>query len=373
MLGVRGDFTGFTYNGIHSSQVGITRVSNSNRYTIGLAPTAKDYVVDVTSGKGKHHFGTDFTKRELSLDLAFDGISERQQQIMRTKWADGEIHELIFDEAPYKIYSAKLANNSVLKHLCFSENGARSYKGEATFKFECFFPYAISRFEYQEDYVAENIVEWATDADGVLAYNAGLAEDSDLSRAIIYYDILDDEGGTVDGAVITENALEAPMASELSESSTVTLDSYSGSLIYGVEEDPNYNNYAQWIAASGIPSNKEYGQFTDGAYKIYNAGDVNIPFQVWFIASRTTEFSIELDTGTYVKVEGLAPIGEDYYFVFNADTHSIEGYNSAKEQTGNLYNYCITGGKFFLLPIGESTLKIDGAQPHDIQFHYWYY
>jgi hypothetical protein len=49
------------------------------------------------------------------------------------QWLDGkEIHDLVFDEAPYKVYSAKVTGTPQLKTVCFSENDERIYKGEGT-------------------------------------------------------------------------------------------------------------------------------------------------------------------------------------------------------------------------------------------------
>lgn len=385
MYGIKGDFIGFTYNGVHSSVVGLSRVSSGNRYQIDLAPTFKEHIIDVTSGDGKHHFGTDYPKRDISISVAFDGLEEEQLQIIRTKWADGEIHELIFDEMPYKVYSAKLDNNSVIKHICFSAEKGRLYKGEGTLKFVCFFPYGISRFEYQEDYWATNIVEWE-DGYEELEYRAGIAKDSDITRGAVYYDLIDDGDEIANASITTEEQLEWPAAERSSsEVEGIVFDeSDNGSVLYGVDADNDLVNVDQWMAASRIPSNQNYGFFdkNTGTYKIFNAGDVEIPFQIWFVASRTNGFTITLeDTDQSIAVEGLDSAREaygpvaanDYYYVFNTDTHSIEGYDGACDQTQNLYNFCVTSGKFFMLPVGESTIKIDGAIPHDIRFHYWYY
>ena len=38
----RGDYLGFTFNGIHSSELGLVRVSSSNRYDDNLLPTIQD-------------------------------------------------------------------------------------------------------------------------------------------------------------------------------------------------------------------------------------------------------------------------------------------------------------------------------------------
>lgn len=375
MFGIRGDFTGFTYNGVHSSMVGLTHVSSSNRYSDNLLPTFKDRVVDNASGNGKYFFGTDYTQRELSVSVAFDGVEEHQQQVMRMKWADGEIHDLIFDEEPYKIYSAKLTNNSTLKHLCFDgETSERLYKGEGTLNFICLFPYARSRYEYQEDYVASLVPEWGKDITE-LARAAGLTEDARLIRATIYYDAIDDESTSLNATMTSDTLPDWPVVDLVAQEASIALDETDNAgFEYGIE-DSYYNNLVDWAVSSGIPSGIDYGRFdsTSGTYKIYNAGDVEVPFQIWFIAASTSAFSISIDGIGNLSAAGLKPMEGDYYFVFDAGAHTIEGYDSAGKQTGHLYNYCITDGDFFMLPLGESTIKINEATPHDIKFHYWYY
>jgi hypothetical protein len=80
---------------------------------------------------------------------------------IKRSWNDKKIHDLIFDETPYKVYSAKMTGNSMLKHLAFTEqDGSRVYRGEGSFVFTCYFPFARSRYEYQEDYTVDNIHEW---------------------------------------------------------------------------------------------------------------------------------------------------------------------------------------------------------------------
>jgi hypothetical protein len=42
---------------------------------------------------------------------------------MRT-WLNGKgIHDLVFDECPYKVYSAKVTGTPQLKTICFEEDG----------------------------------------------------------------------------------------------------------------------------------------------------------------------------------------------------------------------------------------------------------
>jgi hypothetical protein len=84
---------------------------------------------------------------------------------MKYIWNDKKIHDFIYDEYPYKVYSAKLTGQSQIKHIAFEESGKRIYKGEGTLVFTCYFPYARSRYEYQEDYTTGTIPEWCDDKD----------------------------------------------------------------------------------------------------------------------------------------------------------------------------------------------------------------
>ena len=57
---IKGDFLGFTYNGIHSSELGIFRVSDGSRYTENLLPTIQDKTVQVPGADGTYYFGSYF-------------------------------------------------------------------------------------------------------------------------------------------------------------------------------------------------------------------------------------------------------------------------------------------------------------------------
>jgi phage-related protein len=58
---------------------------------------------------------------------------------LKSHFGDKKIHDLIFDETPYKIYSAKVTGTATIKHLAFSEGSTgRVYKGEGSIQFTCF-------------------------------------------------------------------------------------------------------------------------------------------------------------------------------------------------------------------------------------------
>jgi predicted phage tail component-like protein len=127
-----GDYIGFSYNGVHSSELGIMRVSDGSRYNENLLPTSKDITVQVPGGDGTYYFGSYYTQRSFTISYAFDGLRENQVEFIKEFFGDKKIHPLIFDEHPYKIYYAKVASTTSIKYIPFSENNQRIFKGEGS-------------------------------------------------------------------------------------------------------------------------------------------------------------------------------------------------------------------------------------------------
>ena len=51
------DFTGFSFDGIHSSRLGIVRVSGGDRYDEGLIPEIDDKTTEIPGNDGEYFFG----------------------------------------------------------------------------------------------------------------------------------------------------------------------------------------------------------------------------------------------------------------------------------------------------------------------------
>lgn len=157
------DFCGFTFNGVHSSALGFVRVSNGSRYSDSLVPDFQDQTVDVPGGNGTYFFDSFYKDKPFSIDIAFDSITEFQYRRMRQTFAADVIGELIFDEVPYKAYTAKVQSPPSLNYICFDEGGQRIYKGEGTIQFICYYPFAHSVYKFLNQYADSsypNKVEW---------------------------------------------------------------------------------------------------------------------------------------------------------------------------------------------------------------------
>ena len=72
------DYVGFTFNGIHSSSLGIVRTSEGSRFNENLLPTIQDKTVQIPGGDGMYHFGSYYTQKQFNVSYAFDSLTEEQ-------------------------------------------------------------------------------------------------------------------------------------------------------------------------------------------------------------------------------------------------------------------------------------------------------
>lgn len=167
------DYTGFTFNKRHSERdLGLVRVSTSNRYTTNLAPTMTNFTAQNDGADGQYFFGSVNKQLQFNVDFAFDSLTEARIRELRQLFNGREEGELIFDEYPYKAYRAKVTGTPSLKTICFTEKGedgenVRIYKGEGNVVFTCYWPYG-----HTPDWVwttTDGINFAATPADGRLS------------------------------------------------------------------------------------------------------------------------------------------------------------------------------------------------------------
>lgn len=158
-IALKGDFIGFSFNEHRSESLGIVRVSDGSRYNEDLVPTTQDKTVQVPGGDGFYYFGSDYTQRQFSINIAFDGLTEKQFRELQQVFGTKELGKLVFDERPYKYYMVK-SSKPQLKYICFGKDGERIYKGEGTLTFTAYYPFAKSIFKFLNEYGNKNKDEW---------------------------------------------------------------------------------------------------------------------------------------------------------------------------------------------------------------------
>ena len=159
------DFIEFNFNGKSSRDFNLYVVSSGKRYQDNLVPDFTDQTEARVGADGTNYFGSQFTKRQKSINVAFDELSEVQLRELRTWLGTKEVCPLIFSEVPYKQYYAKLQNAPQFKYLCFTnDSGERVYKGEGTINFIYYYPFAKAVHKYLSEYSAQdypNKSQWA--------------------------------------------------------------------------------------------------------------------------------------------------------------------------------------------------------------------
>lgn len=167
MSAIKGDFIGFTFDGIHSVDLGIDRVSNGSRYTQALLPNFSNSTKNVAGSNRTDYLGIEYITKEFTLDIAFDTITEAQLRKIQKLFGTTKPAPLIFDEYPYKTYYVKANSTPSLSWICFDVDGERIYKGEGSVSLISFYPYGFCDPNYAVNNNPENKDEWLV-ASGLL-------------------------------------------------------------------------------------------------------------------------------------------------------------------------------------------------------------
>lgn len=299
---------GFYYNGKHSSEMGIVRTSDGSRYNENLLPTIQDKTVQVPGGNGMYFFGSYYTQKQFNISFAFDALTETQFAELRRWLGDKQIHELIFDELPYKTYQAKVTGTATIKHVPFGTEGeTRIYKGEGSVQFTCYYPYAVCKKKWLDDYSNFNKAEWQA--------ASGLKSSSDKPS----------------GNDDPYDAVESFLREDGTISPNGVIQLYNAGDI-----DADFEFKINFIRPK---INETPGTIPEGYLTLKSSNNKKDSYLYW---------------------KDIKPQGEDTYLIINTKLNLIEGYNS-NGKTGNVYNDCITDGVFFKVPKGESQLLINGV------------
>lgn len=270
MKGLNGDFLGFTFisNGIayKSQDLGITRVSDGDRYNESLIPEIEDKTIEIPGLDGSYFYGSDFKARNFSIKIAYNEMNEVQFRKMRQVFGYKHMGLLIFDEAPYKQYRVKIASPPELDFVCFDERSRQ--EGET---------------------VPNGGITWHTEE--------------------VQQPIVDDEGEPVmnDDDTPAMETVQVRVRDDITpwEYSEGTQRIYKGegtiefiayypfaTQTYKFLDDFNQSNKDEWAAASHLLPNKNelpgLDEIVENQLKVYNAGDISTGFMLWVPFKKTT-------------------------------------------------------------------------------------
>ena len=115
------DFTGFTFDGIHTSELNIYRVSDGDRYDEELIPEINDRTTEIPDNNGEYFWGSNYGKRSFTIKIAYDEVTEVQFRKIRRLFSTRKVVPIVFDERPYKVYYVKMESPIELNYICFDE------------------------------------------------------------------------------------------------------------------------------------------------------------------------------------------------------------------------------------------------------------
>lgn len=347
------DFIGFSFNGVSSEDLGIVRVSASDRYNDITIPTFQDKSAQMPGSDYTLYWESYYNTRSWTVNIAFDEMSDMQLRLFRRTFNGKDLGQLQFREkddvtkmqetitGTYEheniYYMAKLQSSPQLNYLCFDidpiyrkwtgpvipgmqyynadgstyssgdhyEKVEKLYKGEGTIQFIAYFPFGIR----------------------------------DVGITTTY-----DE----DGANLKWNGTILPTG--------YTTAGGSGTAL-----------------TNGASTIKRQGTFT-------NKGDMPADWIMsirWDRANFLTKISIDSSNALTFNFGGSSGVipsdgstsNHTKFILVNSKSNLVEEayYNSISnewEYTGTVYNSCITGGDFFKMPVGECTFTTELSATH---------
>lgn len=370
---MKGDFIGFSFDGIHCSQLGITHVSSSDRYSEELFPEVKDKTIEIPNNHGEYYYGSTYGTRTFTIDFAYDSITETQFRNIRRLFGTTKICELIFDERPYKVYFAKVESPIEMSYVCFDEPKKiiiGKEEGNELYGVRVANRTTVSNTEQVEDEETGEISE-------VTTYT------TEIERERIYpYKRIEGTERIYKGEGTINLVCYSPFAHQ--QFKILELYAQEGNLV------TSYNNINEWTASSGILSQAEWNTYNIDkvlsagapytyAIPVYNPGDLNVGFGLYIpfvngeILPKDGNSVIIINGDTEVLVlNKIKQKGQDTGIFINTVNHLIEGVNFslianlndyrkvAKYTTGNLYNEYIVMGEFPY--IKRNDWKFDSLQ-----------
>lgn len=361
-----GDFTGFTFGGVKSSDLGIIRVSGGDRYEEQLSSEIKDRTVEVPGLNGEYYFGSDYGPRTIDIEIAFDSLTEEQFRKLRRTFNTKRNKTLIFDERPYKKYIAKLESPIELSYVCFDE--------------------------------PKKIVGSKRDGVRVLARTTDSSIVGDATTGAAVVGKTEDFQTTLIREEVTPYVVDHTQTQRIYKGegkiSFICYFPFAKSAFKVLPEESG-----DWAISSGILTAEEYQEYDvceDGIIKIYNPGDVETGFRLYIPSSGLSSSQIILiykpnrlssadtsgliinpitvkddDVGVLVDTNSQLIIGVSSF------THDVSG-NAIYKTSGNIYNEYIEVGEFFKLQpntkFDDTVIQVIGdANNIEIFYDYLYF
>lgn len=366
-----GDFIGFTFDNIHSSDFNLIRVSNGSRYESNLLPSFQDATIQGEGKDGLFYFGSTFKEKLLKISTAFDELTEENYRKLAETFSDKKLHKLWFDETPYKAHYVKLKQSPIFKNICFDEgeNRERIYRGEMDLEFTCYPSFGEARAAHLNQLLPkeEFVLVFTKEEDNktLLFHNHLLGMELTQKRFYKFYG--------ANGATLADsyNLKEWQNSSKLEKTNTIKQITTDEGVIKEITEWQSENEETK--------ETTESFEWSEGiSLPVYNPGtkeaDIKIIFTpndgtkkfpstqlVLYTISREFENKEILKEKKRIGIKGFEI--KDSHIVIDSRTHLISGLDADQKLSGRVYNKYHISGDFFEIPKSayndELYLKIE--------------
>ena len=151
------DFIGFSFNGVSSQSLGISRVSDGSRYNEQMLPGFQDKSAQMPGSDYTLYWESFYNTRTWTLNIAFDHMTDTQMSLLRRTFHTKNLAPLTFAERSGIHWLAKVQSPPQLKYICFDEDNERIYKGEGTITFIAYYPFGMSDLQPRQGIASANI------------------------------------------------------------------------------------------------------------------------------------------------------------------------------------------------------------------------
>ena len=288
---------GFTYNGVHCEEMGLTYIPSAKEMFF-TAPSYKPITQTVTAHPGAYWYGNDISPREFELPCFYEDITWEQLEDI-FQWVDRNSKgKLVFDDRPDVYYlvrpTKEPTGDRYVGHYSCSSPDELVYSGRITLQFTAYDPFGYLNLK--------ELVSWDNDAkigNGLILASMMPPTSTDLGDHLIY------NPGTEDTPLRIKIAGTAPNG--------LTIHNYTTGEVCKLVSLPDNDT----LVIDGATGMVAFNSTKAAAFEFHNDGYIHlascVPYQrdmvvVWATGSKNITTSNgkfrKRDVGSYIYLGG---------------------------------------------------------------------
>ena len=186
-------FISFTFGGKAIEDFGLIVVNSGDRMERAAYAPFADLTSTYDTLNGQLYWGTHFEAKQLELDLATDGVTERQLDDFREWFSPGKERELILSEHPNRAILARIAEPPNFSLLPFEEKitflgketSTTMYRGEVHINFIMDEPFWYGKLNYMPTYIDKITLEEIKSPSEIGNNIVNALEDKDMLKVML--------------------------------------------------------------------------------------------------------------------------------------------------------------------------------------------